>query len=145
MSDGKRASGPPWESKDIPKVLTYIYPDPEPLEPRYQLQGDYEIEWPKDGRPRIKLVRYRSYQRNADGEKAVLVEDITEEIPVNQLIMMNISKHAAGYLYAYAELDGDWRFVDRTMFEGAKEAAQKRFSLASFRKMAQADPNPDLL
>ena len=55
--------------------------------------------------------------------------------PVNQLIMMNISKHAAGYLYAYANLDGDWRFADRTLFEGAKEAAKKRFSLASFRQM----------
>lgn len=143
MSDNRLAM-PPWSSDEVPKILTYIYPEPGPWEPRYQLQWDYQIEWPEDGRPRIKLLRYRSFQRGAAGEKAVLVEDITEEIPINHLIMMNISKHAAGYLYAYANLEGDWRFVDRTMFEGAAEAAKKHFSLASFRKMSQADPNPDL-
>jgi hypothetical protein len=145
MDNNRRSLIPPWSKDEVPKMLTYIYPEPEPWEPRYQLQWDYQIEWPEDGRPRIKLLRYRSFQSSADGEKAVLVEDITEEIPINRLIMMNISKHAAGYLYAYANLDGDWRFVDRTMFEGAAEAAKKCFSLAAYRKMAQAAPKPDLL
>jgi hypothetical protein len=50
MSDGKRASDPPWASGEIPKTLIYIYPVPEDLENRYQLQWDYQIEWPIVGR-----------------------------------------------------------------------------------------------
>lgn len=142
MSDGKRASNPPWASGEIPTVLTYVYPGPEDLENRYQLQWDYQIEWPSVGRPTIRLLRYRSFQQNSEGEKAALVEDISEDIPVNQLVMMNISKHAAGYLYAYADLEGNWKFADRALFEGLAEAAKKRLSLASYRKMKQVDPNP---
>ena len=88
------------------------------------------------------MLRYRSFQQNADGEKAAIVEDISEDIPVNELVMMNISKHAAGYLFANSDLDAGWRFADRTFFDGCAEAAKKRFSLASYRQMAQADPNP---
>lgn len=133
---------PPWSPNVIPAILTYVYPGPEELETRYQLQWDYQIEWPKVGRPTIRLLRYRSFQRKATGENATLVEELSEEIPVNQLVMMNIAKHAAGYLYAYADLGGAWKFADRSLFEGLAEAAKKRFSLASYRQMAQADPNP---
>ena len=142
MSDGRRASGPPWASGEIPRTLTYTYPGPEDLENRYQLQWDYQIEWPSVGTPTIRLLRYRSFQRKAKGENATLVGDISEDIPVNELVMMNISKHAAGYLYAYADLEGNWRFADRALFEGLAEVAKKRFSLASYRKMKQVDPNP---
>lgn len=130
MADCKAT--PPWAVADIPAILTYIYPDPDPWEPRYQLQWDYQIEWPSTGRPRIKLLRYRSFQQNADGEKAVLVEDISEDIPVNELVMMNISKHAAGYLYAHADLDGNWSFADRTLFDGCAESAKKLSALLHF-------------
>jgi hypothetical protein len=87
-------------------------------------------------------LRYPSFQRKANGETTTLVEEISEDIPVNQLVMMNISKHAAGHLYAHADLDGNWKFADRALFEGLAEAAKKRFSLASYRKMKQVDPNP---
>ena len=96
------------------------------------------------GRPRIRLLRYRSFQQNAESQKAELVEDISEGIPVNEPVMMNISKHAGGYLFAHADLDGSWQFADRTLFEGCAEAAKKRFSLALFRQMTQVDPNPRL-
>ena len=142
MSDGKRTSVPPWSPNEIPEILTYVYPGPEDLENRYQLQWDYQIEWPKVGKPTIRLLRYRSFQRKAKGETATLVEDISEDIPVNELVMMNISKHAAGYLYAHADLDGACKFADRSLFEGLVEVAKKRFSLASYRKMKQVDPNP---
>ena len=46
MSDEKRAPALPWTCAEIPKILTYIHPGPEPWEPRYQLQWDYQIEWP---------------------------------------------------------------------------------------------------
>lgn len=137
MSDGKRASVLHGE---FPEVLTYIYPDPDPWEPRYQLQWDYQIEWPSAGKPRIKLLRYRSYQQNSENEKAELVEDISEDIPVNELLLLNISKHAAGYISAQADLDGNWRLADERLFDGSAEAAKKRFSLASFRQMMQVDP-----
>jgi hypothetical protein len=140
MADRKAA--PPWASGEIPEILTYVYPGPEDLENRYQLQWDYQIEWPRVGRPTIRLLRYRSFQRIATGENATLVEDISEDIPVNQLVMLNISKHAAGYLYAYADLEGNWKFADRALFEGLAEAAKKRFSLSAYRQMAQADPDP---
>lgn len=142
MSDGRRTSVPPWSPDEIPEILTYVYPGPEDLENRYQLQWDYQIEWPSVGRPTIRLLRYRSFQRKASGETATLVEELSEDIPVNQLIMMNISKHAAGYLYAYAGLEGNWKFADRALFAGLAEVAKKRFSLASYRKMKQVDPNP---
>lgn len=145
MTDECKPSVPPWASGQIPAVLTYVYPGPEELETRYQLQWDYQIEWPSGGRPLITLLRYRSFQRKTKGEKAELVEDISDEIPVNELVMMNISKHAAGYLYAYANLEGSWKSVDRTLFQGCAEAAKKSFSLTSYRKMAQADPNPRIL
>ena len=66
----------------------------------------------------------------------------TEDIPVNEGVMIGISKHAAGYLFANSNIDGGWRFSDRTLLDGCGEAAKKRFSLASYRQMAQADPNP---
>ena len=69
----------PWTSSEIPAVLTYIYPPPDPWEPRYQLQWDYHIEWPKAGRPTITLLRFRSYQQTTAEGKAELVEDITED------------------------------------------------------------------
>lgn len=142
MSDEKNTHVLPWTLRDIRSVLTYIYFPPDAWAPRYQLQWDYQIEWPRAGRPSINLLRFRSYQqRTADG-KAELVEDITEDIPVNEGVMIEISKHAAGYLYAYSDLDGGWRLADRKFFGGCEEAAKKRFSLASYRQMAQADPNP---
>lgn len=142
MTDRKVA--PPWTSSEIPALLTYIYPLPDAWEARYQLQWDYQIEWPRAGRPTIKLLRFRSYQQKAADVKAELVEDITEDIPVNEGVIMEISKHAAGYLYTNSDLDGGWRFADRTLLSGCEEAeaAKKRFNLASYRQMAQADPNP---
>jgi hypothetical protein len=140
MTDPKAL--PPWTSSDIPAVLTYIYPPPDAWEPRYQLQWDYQIEWPRAGRPVITLLRFRSYQQKTAGGKAELVEDITEDIPVNEGLMIGISKDAAGYLYANSHIDGGWRFADRTLFDGCAEAAKKRFSLASYRRMAESDPNP---
>ena len=137
-----RKAAPPWTLSEVPSILTYIYPPPDSWEPRYQLQWDYQIEWPRAGRPTIKLLRFRSYQQKAADGKAELVEDITEDIPVNEGVMMEISKHAAGYLYANSDLDGGWRFADRTLLSGCEEAAKKRFNLASYRQMAQADPNP---
>lgn len=142
MSDRKAA--PPWTSSEIPSVLTYIFPLPDPWEPRYQLQWDYQIEWPRAGRPTIRLLRYRSYQQKSDGGKAELVEDISEDIPVNEGVMTEISKHATGYLFAHSDLDGGWRLADRTLFGGCAEAAKNFFSLAAYRQMAQADPNPRL-
>uniref|UniRef100_Q027X6 Uncharacterized protein n=1 Tax=Solibacter usitatus (strain Ellin6076) TaxID=234267 RepID=Q027X6_SOLUE len=135
-------AAPPWSSTELPDVLTFIYPAPDPWEPRYQLQWDYQIEWPRVGRPTITLLRYRSYQQSRDGGKAELVEDISEDIPVNEGVMLEISKHATGYLFANSDLDGGWRFADRTLFDGCAEAAKKRFSLAAYRRMAQANPNP---
>ena len=142
MSYGNQLPVLPWASGDVPKFFTYVHPDSDSFESRYQLQWDYQIEWPGAGRPTIRLLRYRSFQKNADSQKAELVEDISEDIPVNELVMLNISKHAAGYLFAYADLDGNWRFADRSLFEGSAEAAKKRFSLVSFRKMTQVNPNP---
>jgi hypothetical protein len=140
MNDTKTAA--PWTSNEIPAVLTYMYPTTDPWEPRYQLQWDYQIDWPRAGRPTFTLLRFRSYQQKvADGE-AELVEDITEDIPVNEGVMMEISKHASGYLFANSNIEGGGRLADRTWLDGCGEAAQKRFSLASYRQMAQADPNP---
>ena len=142
MTDNKAVT--PWTLSEIPSILTYIYPPPGPWERRFQLQWDYQIEWPRAGRPTIQLLRFRSYQQNTAGVNSELVEDITEDIPVNEGVMMEISKHAAGYLYANSDLDGGWRFVDRTFLDGCDEAAKKRFSIASYRQLAQADPNPRL-
>jgi len=108
----------------------------------YQLQWDYQIEWPRAGRPTIRLLAFRSYQQKTDGGKAELVENISEDIPVNEGVMIGISKHAAGYLFASSNIDGGWRFADRTLLDGCEEAAKKRFNLASYRQMAEADPNP---
>jgi len=69
-----------------------------------QLQWDYQIEWPRAGRPKIKLLRFRSYQKSTADGKLELVEQITEDIPVNGGVMNGISKHAAGYL-ANSDLD----------------------------------------
>lgn len=132
----------PWTSTEIPAVLTYNYPPPDAWAPRYQLQWDYQIEWPKNGRPTITLLRFRSYQQKTADGKAQLVEDITEDIPVNEGVMIGISQHAAGFLFANSDLDGGWRFADRTLLGGCEDAAKKRFSLASYRQMTQADPNP---
>jgi hypothetical protein len=90
------------------------------------------------------MLRFCSYQQKAAGGKAELVEEITEDIPVNEALMMEISKHASGYLYADSDIEGDWSFADRTFFKGCAEAAKKAFSLAAFRQMAQGDPNPRL-
>src|ERR1700733_5532533 len=139
MSDGTQASVPPWTLTEIPAVLTYIYPPPDAWEPRFQLHWDYHVDWRGGGRPSIRLLRFRSYQQKAADGKAELVEDITEDIPVNEAVMIEISKHAAGYLYANSDLDGGWRFADRTLLGGCAEAAKKRFNLASYRQMAQAD------
>jgi hypothetical protein len=140
MTDRKAA--PPWTSSEIPAVLKYTYPPPDAWEPDYQLQWDYQIDWPRGGRPTITLLRYRSFQRTSADGKVEVVEDITEDIPVNEGLMIGISKHAAGYLFANSSIDGGWRFADRTLLDGCGEAAKKRFSLASYRQMAQADPNP---
>lgn len=138
-----RQTAPLWTVADIPAILTYIYPHPDPWEPRFQLQWDYQIEWPSAGRPRIKLLRYRSFQQKTADGKAELVEDITDDIPVNESVMIEISRHAAGYLFANSDLAGGWRFADRTLLNGCAEAAaEKRFSLASYRQVAQANPNP---
>jgi len=142
MTDNKAVL--PWTLSEIPSVLTYIYPPPGPWEPRLQLQWDYEVEWARASRPKIKLLRFRSYQQNTAGVKSELVEDITEDIPVNEGVMIEISKHAAGYLYANSDLEGGWRLADRTFLGGSDEAAKKRFSLASYRQLAQAYPNPRL-
>ena len=66
MSDEHRESVLPWTSPDVPEVLTYIYPDKTPWQHLFQLQWDYQIEWPRRGRPRIKLLKYRSYQKNPE-------------------------------------------------------------------------------
>jgi hypothetical protein len=142
MHDENRLAAPPWITGGVPEQFTYTYPEDGGV--TYQLQWDYKIEWPAAGRPRIRLLAYRSFQRNREAARFDLVEEIWQDIPVNQLVMMNISKHAAGQLYAYAELDGDWRFVDRKLFDGCAEAAKKRFSLASMRQMMQGAPNPYL-
>jgi len=83
MTDPK--ARPPWTSSEIPSVLTFVYPPPDAWEPRYQLQWDYQIEWPRAGRPTITLLRFRSYQQKNAESKAELVEDITDDIPVNDL------------------------------------------------------------
>ena len=144
MGEEKRTSALPWTSNDFPEVLTYIYPDPDPWEPRYQLQWDYRIEWRSAGRPKITLLRYRSFQQSSGDGKAELVEDIAEDIPVNEGLLLNIAQHAAGYIFANSDLDGRWRFADHKLFEASAEAAKKRFGLASIRRMMQADPNPRL-
>jgi hypothetical protein len=133
---------PPWASDDIPTVLTYVYPPPDGFEPRFQLQWDYQVEWPRAGRPTITLLKFRSFQQMTSGGKAELVEEIAEDIPVTEMLMMQLSTHAAGYLYANSVLDGAWRFADRTFLSGSEEAAKKRFSLTAFRQLAQAAPNP---
>ncbi len=140
MTDPK--APPPWTESEMPAVLTYIYPPPDPWEPRYQLQWDYQIDWPRGGRPTITLLRFRSYQRKTADGKAELAEDITEDIPVNEGVMIGISNHASGYLFANSDIAGEWRFADRTLLSGCEEAAKKRFSLTKFRQMAQSDPNP---
>lgn len=140
MTDPKTL--PPWTLPEVPAVLTYIYPPRDSWEPLFELQWDYQVDWPGGGRPSIRLLRFRSYQKKAVGGKAGLVEDIIEDIPVNEAVMIEISKHAAGYLYATSDLDGGWRFTDRTLFGGCEEAAKKRFNLSSYRQIAQADPNP---
>jgi hypothetical protein len=139
----ERKAAPPWTSTDIPRTLTYVYPEDGGVS--YQLQWDYQVEWPSGGKPSIILLKYRSFRRNAETHHFDLTEQVSEDIPINELVMMNISKHAAGCLFAYATLDGDWRFVDRTLFDGCAEAAKKRFSLVSLRQMLQADPNPRIL
>lgn len=131
---------PTWTSDEIPAVLTYVYPLPDALAPRFQLQWDYQVDWPKAGRPTFTLLRFRSYQQKTEEGKAELVEDITQDIPVNEVVMMEISKHASGYLYANSVLDGGWRFTDRTFLSGTEEAAKKHFSLSAFRQMTQASP-----
>lgn len=133
---------PPWGLSEIPSVLTYVNHGPDDWGSHSQLQWDYQIEWPSGGTPRIKLLRYRSFQLGAESEKLELVEDISENIPVNQLLLIAISKHAAGYLSACARLDGHWQPADRNFFKGCAEAAKKRYNLASYRKMSQVDPNP---
>jgi hypothetical protein len=145
MSKNESRTAPPWTTNEIPVVLTYSYPPPDAWEPRYQLQWDYQIEWPRAERPTIILLRFRSYQPKAAGDKPELVEEITENIPVNEGLMMEISKHASGYLYANSFLDGGWKFADRTFLSGSEEAAKKCFSLSAFRQMALASPNPRLL
>jgi len=136
----------PWTSSETPAVLTYFYPPPDAWAPRYQLQWDYQIEWPKAGRPTITLLRFRSYQQKTAEGKAELVEDITEDIPVNEGVMMALSQHAAWYLFSTCEIEGDWRLADKTLLEGCEEAAKKRFSLSAFRQMVQAaSPCPSIL
>ncbi len=76
-------------------MLTYFYPPPDSWAPRHQLQWDYQIEWPKARRPTITLLHFRSYQQRTAEGQAELVEDITEDIPVNEGVMMEIAKHAA--------------------------------------------------
>jgi hypothetical protein len=132
---------PPWKSSDMPSVMTYIHPAPDAWAARYQLQWDYQIEWPRAGRPTIRLLRYRSFQPTKHGGKAELVEDISEDIPVNEDLILEISRHAAGYLYANSALEGGWRLADHTLLSGCAEAAKKLFSLVSYRKLAQAAPN----
>jgi hypothetical protein len=144
MSGKKTRPVVPWTSSEIPTVLTYVYPRPDAWEPTWQLRWDYQIEWPRSGRPKITMLRFCSYQQKTAGGKAELVEEITEDIPVNEALMMEISKHASGYLYADSDIEGDWSFADRTFFKGCAEAAKKTFSLAAFRQMAQGDPNPRL-
>jgi hypothetical protein len=140
MTDPKAPA--PWTISKMPAVLTYIYPPPDPWEPRYQLQWDYQIGWPRGGRHTITLLRFRSYQQNTADGKTELVEDITEDIPVNEGVMIGIANHASGYLFANSDIAGGWRFADRTLLSGCEEAAKKQFNLAAFRQMAQADPNP---
>lgn len=144
MSDEKNTNVLPWTLRETPSVLTYIYPPPDAWAPRFQLQWDYQVDWPKGGRPTITLLRFRSYQQKTADGKAELVEDITEDIPVNEVLMMEISKHASGYLYANSVLEGGWRFTDRTFLSGTEEAVKKRFSLSAFRQLSQASPNPRL-
>jgi len=115
MSHHEPRTAPPWTTSEIPVVLTYIHPTPDAREPRYQLQWDYQIEWPKAGRPTITLLRFRSYQQKSAEGKAELVEDITEDIPVNEGVMMALSQHAAWYLFSTCEIEGDWRFADKTL------------------------------
>lgn len=142
-NDKTQLSVPPWEADEPPCEFTYtFFPESEGI--NCKLQWDYKIEWPMSGRPRIRLLAYRSFQRDRETRKFHLVEEICKDIPVNELVMMNISKHAAGQLYAYAQLDGNWLFVDRKLFDGCAEAARKRFSLVSMRKMMEVDPNPRL-
>ena len=92
--------------------------------------------------PPLPFVDLSHYGPVIHSNKAELVENITEDIPVNEGVMIEISKHAAGHLFANSNIDGGWRFADRTLLGGCEEAAKKRFNLASYRQMAQADPNP---
>jgi hypothetical protein len=96
----------PWTMSEMPTVLTCIYPPPDSWKPRFQLQWDYQIDWPRGGRPTITLLRFRSYQRNTADGKTELVEDITEDIHVNEGVMIGISKHAVGYLFANSDIAG---------------------------------------
>lgn len=130
---------PPWGIAEVSGVLTYVNHGPDEWGSGCQMQWDYQIEWPAGGRPTILLLRYRSFQRNDESEKLELVEEIFENIPLNQNLLMNIARHAAGYLSACALLEGQWQLVDGNFVEGCGEAAKKRYSLAAFRKMAQAD------
>jgi len=132
-------------SGDFPPVLTFVYMPPELGHPYSQFQWDYQIDWPRGGKPTINVLSFRSYQRRASDGPCELAEAIWDDIPINDSIMRHIAEHAASLLSWRADLDGRCRLAESTLLTGCEEAAKKGFDLSTFRKMMQSSTtNPSL-
>ena len=112
-------------SGNFPPTLTFVFPKPDIWGPQFQLQWDYRIDWPPAGRPVITLLRFRSYQKRSKDGQCELVEAISENIPLNDSILRQISEHAGGYLYADSDLDGAWRLSGRDYVDWLRGGIQE--------------------
>jgi hypothetical protein len=134
----RRQSAAVYERDRMGPIMTYRYSKTEKGgHGHFQAEWDYQISWERGGRPKIYLLEYRSYLAGGEPWTHRLVERKTEEIPITEGILIEISKHASGHIFADSDIAGRWCEAEGHFLEGIEQAIRKRYDLSNYRQDAQ--------
>jgi hypothetical protein len=127
-----------YERDRMGPIMTYKYPKSEERGyGQFQAEWDYQISWERGGRPKVLLLEYRSYLAGEKPWTLRLIERKVEDIPITEGILIEISKHASGHIFADSDIGGRWCEAEGHFLEGIEQAVRKRYDLSNFRRDAQ--------
>jgi hypothetical protein len=66
-----------------------------------------------------------------------LVDRKIEDIPITEGILIEISKHASGHIFADSDIQGAWCEAEDHFLRGLEQAVRKRYDLSNYRLDAQ--------
>ena len=103
----------------------------------FLVEWDYQISWKLGERPKVLLLEYRSYRAGDKPGVLQLVERKIEDIPITEGILIGISNHASGQIFANSDIQGSWCEAEGYFMQGIEQAVRQRYDLANYRLDAQ--------